>query len=137
MLRTEELTAKASPDQVVKEADTGSGGGTLAAVGILGALAASACCILPLVLFGAGISGAWISNLTALAPYQPIFVAFTLAVLGFRFWRVYGPQRACAEGEVCAKPIPTRFTKIALWLATALVGAALAFPYLADLFLPD
>ncbi|MGH8614610.1 MAG: mercuric transporter MerT family protein, partial [Gammaproteobacteria bacterium] len=39
--------------------------------GILAAIAASSCCVLPLVLFTLGISGAWISNLTALAPYQP------------------------------------------------------------------
>ncbi len=42
----------------------------VAAGGILGALAASSCCILPLVLvlFSVGISGAWIGNLTELAP---------------------------------------------------------------------
>src|SRR5260370_15646676 len=49
----------------------------IAAGGILGALAASSCCIVPLVLFGLGIGGAWIGNLTALAPYQPLFVAGT------------------------------------------------------------
>ncbi len=38
----------------------------IAAGGILGALAASSCCIVPLVLFGLGIGGAWIGNLTAL-----------------------------------------------------------------------
>lgn len=119
--------------------NVGSGNGAVGAAavgGVLGALAASACCILPLVLFGVGIGGAWISNLTALAPYQPIFVAFTVAVLGFGFWRVYRPQRACAEGEACARPLPNRVVKAALWLATALIGAALAFPYLASLFLP-
>jgi MerT mercuric transport protein len=42
--------------------------------GILGAIAASSCCIAPLVLFSLGISGAWIGNLTALAPYQPYFI---------------------------------------------------------------
>ena len=46
----------------------------VAAGGILGAIAASSCCIAPLVLFSLGISGAWIGNLTALAPYQPYFV---------------------------------------------------------------
>lgn len=40
----------------------------IAAGGILGAIAASSCCILPLVLFSLGIGGAWIGNLTALAP---------------------------------------------------------------------
>jgi len=44
----------------------------LMAVGSLaGALAASSCCILPLVLFSLGVSGAWIGNFTRLAPYQP------------------------------------------------------------------
>lgn len=51
--------------------------------GILGALAASSCCIVPLVLFGLGIGGAWIGNLTALAPYKPLFVAATAGVLGY------------------------------------------------------
>jgi mercuric ion transport protein len=44
----------------------------LAAGGILAALGASSCCVLPFALFTLGVSGAWISNLTALAPYQPI-----------------------------------------------------------------
>ncbi|MBL4872564.1 MAG: hypothetical protein JKY41_04030 [Rhodobacteraceae bacterium] len=53
----------------------------IAAGGILGALGASACCVVPLILFSLGISGAWISNLTALAPYKPIFITIT-----FGFW---------------------------------------------------
>lgn len=137
MTITNEGTAMPRHGNAAQKAGSGNGGAGAAAVGgVLGALAASACCILPLVLFGAGIGGAWVSNLTALAPYQPIFVTFTVAVLALGFWRVYRPQRACAEGEACARPLPNRFVKAALWLATALIGAALAFPYLASLFLP-
>jgi mercuric ion transport protein len=44
--------------------------GWIAAGSLFGALAASSCCILPLVLFSLGISGAWISHFTALAPYN-------------------------------------------------------------------
>jgi hypothetical protein len=51
----------------------------VAAGGVFGALAASSCCIVPLVLFGLGISGAWIGNLTQLAPYQPYFIAATVS----------------------------------------------------------
>jgi mercuric ion transport protein len=40
----------------------------LAVGGILAALAASSCCIAPLVLFALGVSGAWIANLSQLAP---------------------------------------------------------------------
>ena len=50
----------------------------MAAGGLLGALAASSCCIVPLTLFGLGVSGAWIGNLTWLAPYQPCFIVATL-----------------------------------------------------------
>jgi mercuric ion transport protein len=104
----------------------------LAAGGMLGALASTSCCILPLVLFSLGLGGAWIGNLTALAPYQPVFVAITLVFLGAGFWLVYRqPQPACADGEACARPLPGRIVKTSLWLATMLIAAALAFPYAA------
>ncbi|HYZ25558.1 MAG TPA: mercuric transporter MerT family protein [Geminicoccaceae bacterium] len=108
----------------------------LAAGGMLGAFASMSCCILPLVLFSLGIGGAWIGYLTALAPYQPIFVAITLAFLGAGFWLAYlRPKRGCAEGEACARPLPGRIVKTGLWLASGLVAAALAFPYVAPALL--
>jgi mercuric ion transport protein len=107
-----------------------------AAGGLLGAIAASSCCIVPLVLFSLGIGGAWIGNLTALAPYQPIFIAATLGFLGYGFYKVYAvPRRACADDAACARPLPSRIVKAALWSATMLVAAALAFPYVAPLLL--
>jgi mercuric ion transport protein len=103
----------------------------LAAGGVLGALASSSCCIMPLVLFSLGLGGAWIGNLTALAPHQPIFVAITLVFLGTGFYLVYlRPKRACSEDEACAWTLPSRIVRTSLWLATVLVGAALAFPYI-------
>ena len=108
----------------------------VAASGIIGAVAASSCCILPLVLFSLGISGVWIGNLTALAPYQPIFVAITLGFLGYGYWLVYWkPKVACAEGAACPRPLPNRIVKISLWIATLLVVAAISFPYVAPTLL--
>ena len=108
----------------------------VAAGGILGALAASSCCILPLLLFSLGIGGAWIGNLTALAPYKPWFVVGTAGVLGYGFYLVYGSSRqACADGAACARPIPNRFVKLALWFATLLAAVALAFDYVAPALL--
>jgi mercuric ion transport protein len=105
----------------------------VAAGGILGAIAASACCIAPLVLFSLGISGAWIGNLTALAPYQPYFIAATLACLGYGYWLVYRRKNvACAEGAACARPLPNHIVKASLILATILVAGAIAL----DLFAP-
>jgi len=108
----------------------------IAAGGILGAIAASTCCIVPLVLFSLGISGAWIGQLTALSAYQPIFIAITLGFLGYGYWLVYRkPKAACAEGEACAKPLPNVIVKTGLWLSTALILLALAWPYLVPLIL--
>src|SRR5712691_13303152 len=107
-----------------------------AAGGLLGALAASSCCILPLVLFSLGVSRAWIGNFTQLAPYQPYFIAATLACLGYGYWLVYrSSTRTCADGEACARPLPNRIVKTSLILATILVAAALGLDFIAPLFL--
>lgn len=109
----------------------------LATVGLLAALGASSCCLLPLVLFLVGVSGAWIGNLTSLAPYQPIFVAVTVACLVGGFVAVYRKRKtaACAEGSYCARPASDRIAKVALWSAAVIVAAALAFPYAASILL--
>ena len=108
-------------------------GQKLAAVGgVIGALAASSCCILPVILFSLGIGGAWIGNFTQLAPYQPYFIAATLAFIGTGYWLSYRSSKAaCAAGEACARPLPNRLVKIALIAATVIVIAAWAFDYVA------
>jgi mercuric ion transport protein len=126
-------------DVAGKAAERPGGAGSrarlIAAGSILGALAASSCCILPLALFSLGISGAWIANFTALAPYKPYFAAGTLALLGYGYYLVYvNPKQACADGS-CARPLPNRVIKASLWIATVLVAAAVAFDYIAPLFL--
>jgi len=101
--------------------------------GGLAAILASTCCLGPLVLVTLGISGAWIGNLTRLAPYQPYILAATLACLGYGYWRVYRAT-SCAEGEACAAPLPNRFVKVGLLVATVLVIAALGLDLLAPFF---
>jgi mercuric ion transport protein len=108
----------------------------VAAGGLLSALAASSCCILPLTLFGLGVSGAWIGNFTRLAPFQPWFIAATMAFLGYGYWLVYRSSHvACADGAVCARPLPNRTVKAGLILATIFVVAALGLDFIAPLFL--
>lgn len=104
--------------------------------GVLGAIAASTCCIVPLALFSLGISGAWIGQLTALAPYKPFFITITVGFLGYGYWLVYRkPKAVCAEGEACARPLPNRLVKAALWSATALVILVSAWPAIVPLIL--
>lgn len=113
------------------------GGQRLAVVGgLLAALAASSCCILPLVLFALGIGGAWIGNLTALAPYQPYFLGFAALSLSYGYFRVWkARQAACSADMACARPLPNRFVLAGLIAATALIAAAISFNLLAPLFL--
>ncbi|WP_223843937.1 MULTISPECIES: mercuric transporter MerT family protein [Rhizobium] len=110
--------------------------GLLAAGGIIAALGASSCCVVPLALLALGISGAWIGNLTAFAPYQPLFVTAAIGCLAVGFLRVYFPQKAsCANGTSCTHPRSSHLTKFSLWVAAVLVTVAVAFPYLARFFL--
>ena len=129
-----ETSMAAAPNRSEVASSTGKAG-LVAAGGMLGALASMSCCILPLALFTLGISGAWIGNLTALAPYQPIFFAATAGFLGVGYYLVYRqPRVACADGT-CVRPLPNRSVKAMLWTATVLVLAAVAFDYLAPVLL--
>jgi len=110
--------------------ETGRGAGWLALGGIAGAVAASSCCIVPLLFFSLGASGAWVGNLSAMAAYQPYFIPPTLGFLAIGFYLVYRrPKAVCVDEAACARPLPNRLVKAGLWGATALTSAALAFPY--------
>ena len=116
---------------IKKHSDVERGPGAHAAASLLGAAAASLCCVLPLILFGLGVSGAWIGNLARLALYQPYVIAATVACLGCGYWLVYRSSKvACNEGEACTRPLPARLMKIALVVATALVVVALLVDYI-------
>ena len=98
--------------------------------GIAAALGAASCCVIPFALFTLGVSGAWIGNLTALEPYQPIFAAAALGFIGLGAWRLRrNAQIACADGY-CGTKRADRIARIGLWTAGVLVVVAVAFPYL-------
>jgi mercuric ion transport protein len=134
------MTSQAENRSSLARPDTGRAGTErsqtlLAAGSVLAALAASSCCLLPLALFGLGVSGAWIGNLTRLAPYQPYFLAATAACLGVGYWLRYRSHKAaCAEGTACARPLPKRVVTVGFILAAVLVVGALAINFLAPLF---
>ncbi|WP_214477319.1 mercuric transporter MerT family protein [Mesorhizobium sp. dw_380] len=98
---------------------------SLALGGLSAGLFASACCILPLVFAVAGISGAWIARLTALAPYQPYFLTLAAVSIGLGFWRHRRIEAACLPGSLCASPVYRRSTRFIL-LAASLIAASAA-----------
>ena len=108
----------------------------LAAGGVLGAIAASSCCILPLLFVSVGLTGTWIGGLSALAPFKPLVVTATLGVLGYGYYLVYWKtEEACAPDHACARPISTRIVKFLIWVATIVVLLAASFDYIAPLLL--
>lgn len=107
----------------------------LATGGVLGALLASTCCIVPLALISLGVSGAWIGSLTALEPFKPIFIGIAVIFLAGGFWHVYLKKpEPCEDGTICARPRTSRMTQAALWIATILVLLALTIDLWAPLF---
>ncbi len=109
--------------------------GWFAAGGVLGALLASSCCIVPLALISLGVSGAWIGSLTALEPYKPIFIGVAIIFLAGGFWQIYFKKpEPCEDGTICARPETSRMTKAALWFATVLVLLAITIDLWAPLF---
>lgn len=108
----------------------------IAGGGIVGALAASSCCIIPLILFSLGVSGAWVGNLTALEPFKPIFIVATLGLLGYGYWLVYRSPKACEDGDACARPLPNRLVKSALFVSIVLTVIALFWNWVAPVIAP-
>ncbi|MBL8370713.1 MAG: mercuric ion transporter MerT [Burkholderiaceae bacterium] len=112
----------------------GGGGRGALLTGGLAAILASTCCLGPLVLITLGISGAWISNLTLLEPYRPVFISAAVVALFFAYRRIWRPVAACAPGQVCALPPINRSYKALFWIVVALVIIALGFPLIAPWF---
>jgi len=124
------LVGTASLDTAGGRPDANGTARLLSLGGIAAALGAASCCVIPFALFTLGVSGAWIGNLTALEPYQPLFAAVALGFIGIGAWRLRRKaQFACADGY-CGTPRADRIARIGLWTAGVLVVVAVTFPYL-------
>ena len=107
----------------------------LATGSVIGAVIASSCCIVPLILVSLGISGTWIGSLTALEPYKPIFLSVTGLILAAGFWQVYfKPKPVCENESYCARPISGVVTQSALWIATVIAVLSATINFWAPLF---
>ena len=99
--------------------------------GGVAAIVASVCCLGPLILVSLGISGAWVSNLTMLEPYRPIFIGIALICMALAYRKIYSakPADTCLLNTLCAKPQTNQNYRIMFWIVSVLVLIALIYPY--------
>lgn len=110
-----------------------TGKGSLIA-GVLAAIAASVCCVGPLVLLALGIGGTWVGNLTAMEPFRPIFMGLTLLFLGLAFLQLYLVPQVCTPDTPCADPRTLKRQRLTFWIVAALLFGLMAVPWFAPLF---
>jgi len=78
-------------------------------------------------LFIAGVSGAWIGNLTRSA-YQPVFVGLQSRVSLRLLFRLPQAKAAIAPRALLRRPVGWSDAKMGLWVATILTVIAVGFP---------
>ena len=112
--------------------------GKLAGASILSAIAASLCCITPVLAFISGAGGI-ASSFSWLEPARPYLLGITVFVLAFAWYQklkhrtAVEIQCACEEDE---KP-PFMQTKKFLGIVTVFAFLMMAFPYYSSVFYPD
>jgi mercuric ion transport protein len=95
---------------------------------ILAAVAASICCIGPLVAVMLGVGS--LAAASGLQKSRPLFLGATFVLLGGAWYLTYRKPKAeqCAEGAACAAGPAARGGEVVLWVATALAVALAALP---------
>lgn len=100
--------------------------------GLLAGIAASLCCVVPLLLLLLGFSGVWISNLTLFEPYRPLFIVTALGALIIAYFQIdkLVANQSCKESNICAKPATQRLYKGLFWAVVTVVIVSIVSPYL-------
>lgn len=106
--------------------------GFVAVGAIVAAVVSSACCWLPLLLVGVGVSVGGVSAL--FEAYRPWFLGGTAVLLAAAFWFAYRPVKACAPDGTCTTPDHNarRWSRLGVWIATAFAVGFASFPVWMD-----
>jgi mercuric ion transport protein len=106
----------------------------LLVAGTLTALGASACCLIPLILLTLGVGGSWLSSLSLLEPYRPLFIGATVSFLLVSFYRIYLAPRVCDARPSCGQQHSIKLSRLAFWITFILAFGLIALPWLMPLF---
>ena len=101
--------------------------------GLLTAIAASLCCITPVLAFLGGASGI-VSSFSWIEPFRPYLIGVTIVVFGFAWYQKLKPQKqADCDCETDGKKSFWQ-SKNFLGIVTVLSALLIAFPYYAKAF---
>ena len=98
------------------------------AAGIVSAIGASTCCVLPLALVSVGLGGAWVAQLRVLERFSPVFIGLAIAAFAYAFYRLYLRATPCAPETSCVIPATRRRQRIAFWATLVTAKALILFP---------
>ena len=103
--------------------------------GLLAAVAASSCCIPPVIALIAGVGGS-ASALSWMEPFRPYLIGLAIVAIGYAWYNYLKPKKAedCCEVGVKPKWYQTKGFLIGITLFAAV---SIAFPYYASIFYPD
>lgn len=104
-------------------------------IAILTAVAASLCCITPMLAFVAGIGGI-ASTFSWLEPFRPYLLGITAAVLAFAWYQKLKPSKE-KNCDCEAEKTPFMQTKLFLTIVTVFAVLMLAFPFYSHVFYPN
>ncbi len=108
----------------------------LIGAGLLSALAASLCCITPVLALIAGTSGL-ASTFSWIEPFRPYFIGLTVLVLGFAWYQKLKTQKEIdCDCDTDEKPKFIQ-SKSFLGIVTVFAIVMLAFPYYSEIFYPN
>lgn len=109
----------------------------LVGAGVLSAIAASLCCITPVLALIAGSSGI-ASAFSWLEPARPYLIGITVLVLGFAWYQKLKPKKAEIECDCETDEKPSFLqSKQFLGIVTVFAALMLAFPYYSHIFYPN
>lgn len=95
-----------------------AGAGLLTISGLGAAFGVAACCALPLLLAGLGLSSAWLGGVASIAaPYRALLLGFgalTLAAGAVLLWRQQRHAATCGPEGACTPPAARVATLIGL-----------------------
>lgn len=112
--------------------------GKWAGAGLLSAVAASLCCIAPVLALISGASGV-ASTFSWMEPFRPYLIGITVLVLALAWYQKLKPKTKEEIDCNCDDDgkLPFMQTKKFLGMITVFAALMLAFPYYSRIFYPD